>query len=266
MTSGRYVGALFALLIWPMMGNMAGSIAEVVHMRRVADDRAKIAENRNHVLRLSSTGRLLLVLERCMGLANYDGEMTNKRLSRLRDDLSYACELADEAGVETGYVSEGPEIFSLVFALSSGDVVFTNLNDSLGADAFPRQPIASNNSLVLERAIAEIMSQQSSSAQRRSTRIPADVLVEVQGEGFAYAGETITINLHGALVRIAAPLKKGDEVTVHVHHTGKSAPGTVVFACDALRQFGIELENPENIWGVTLAPADWNVVSIETAR
>ena len=242
---------------------MAESIADVLRWRRVAVDRAKLAGNRDYVLRLSSTGRLLLVLERCMILANDDGKMSRQRLSRMRDDLSYACELADEAGVQTGYV-RGSEMFSLVFELSSGDVVFPNLKESLGADALPRQPIASNNSLVLARAMGEIMSQQKNSAQRRSTRIPSDVLVEVQGEGFAYAGETITVNLHGALLRIAAPLKQGDQVTVHIHHTGKSARGAVVFANDALQEFGIELQNPENIWGVAPAPPDWSTHSSET--
>jgi hypothetical protein len=47
------------------------------------------------------------------------------------------------------------------------------------------------------------------STPRRSTRVAADVaadiLIDLQGERFAYAGETVTVNLHGALVRIAAP-------------------------------------------------------------
>ncbi len=92
---------------------------------------------------------------------------------------------------------------------------------------------------------------------RRSTRIPLDVLVEVQGRGIAYAGETVNVNRHGALLRIAAPLKLGDRVTLHVHSTGKSASGTVVFVHSETSQFGIELQTPENIWGV-LPPSDWD--------
>jgi len=92
---------------------------------------------------------------------------------------------------------------------------------------------------------------------RRSTRISIDVLVEVQGDGFAYAGETITVNLHGALVKIAAPLNVGDRVTLYVHRTGKSAPGRVVFADAGSSQFGVELANPKNIWGVANPPSDW---------
>lgn len=99
------------------------------------------------------------------------------------------------------------------------------------------------------------------STPRRSTRIPADILIEVQGDSFAYAGETITVNLHGALVRIAAPLKPGDSITVHVHRTGMSAQARVVFAEDELKQVGIELQNPENIWGVPLPPVDWNLIT-----
>jgi hypothetical protein len=96
---------------------------------------------------------------------------------------------------------------------------------------------------------------------RRSTRIAADILIEVQGEKFAYAGETITVNLHGALVRIAAPLKPGDRVTVHVHQTGKSAIASIVFADYEVSRFGIELECPDNIWGVSTPPPDWESTS-----
>lgn len=235
------------------------SIAEIVHSRGVANDRAAIAQNRNHALRSSSTGRLLLVLERCLELVDRESGTNRRRWSRLMDDLSYACEIADEAGVPNGYVDQGPKRFSLVFALSAGDVVFTNLKDSLGADAFSGQPIASNNSFVLAHAIAEVMSQQSNSALRRSTRIPADVPVAVERDGFAFTGETVSVNLHGALVKLrGGHLKRGDRVTVKVQPTGKSAIGAVVFANEASHQFGIELQHPENIWGVIPQPPDWN--------
>ncbi len=239
------------------------SMASIRHKRRVALDRARITLNRNTVLRKSSTGRLLLVLERCVGLMNESGDMNSRRMSRLADELSYACELADEAGVQNGWCSEAPDTFALVFALSSGDLVFPGLNGDLGAGAFPREPLLSDNSFVLARAIAELMSQAKNSDLRRSTRIPADlnVLLEMQGEEFAYAGETITVNLHGALVRIAAPLKHGDRVTVHVHRTGKSVPANIVFADCGRSQFGIELESPENVWGVATPPSDWQYAS-----
>jgi len=85
----------------------------------------------------------------------------------------------------------------------------------------------------------------------------ADVLIEIHGERFAYAGETVTVNLHGALVRIAAPLKLGDRITLYVHTTGRSADAEVVFADYEASQFGIELESPEDIWGMDAPPTDW---------
>ena len=240
-------------------------VASIRRKRRLAFERARITLNRNSVLRQSSTGRLLLVLERCVSLVNGSDKISRRRLSRLSDELSYACELADEAGVQNGWISETAEEFALVFALSSGDVIFSGLNGSQGAEPFPREPLLCDNSFVVARAIAEILSQAKNSALRRSTRIPTDinVLLEVQGEEFAYAGETITVNLHGALVRIAAPLKRGDRVTLHVHRTGKSAPGAVVFANSGISQFGIELESPRNIWGVVVPPADWNALPLQ---
>jgi len=100
---------------------------------------------------------------------------------------------------------------------------------------------------------------------RRSTRVKADVaadvLIEVQGERFAYAGETVTVNLHGALVRITAPLKLGERVNLYVHRTGRSVGAGVVFADYEASQFGIELDCPENIWGISAPPTDWTAAA-----
>jgi hypothetical protein len=94
-------------------------------------------------------------------------------------------------------------------------------------------------------------------ASRRSTRIPHDVLVEVQGESFAYAGETLRVSLHGALIRIAAPLQLGDRIVLHVQETGKSAEARIVFMDAGTLHFGMEFVTPENIWGITAPPDDW---------
>jgi len=108
------------------------------------------------------------------------------------------------------------------------------------------------------------MTEEKHSESRRSTRVATDVLValdvlmEVPGESFRYAGKTITVNLHGALLTTVAPLKLGDHVILHVHLTGKSAQAAVVFVNHDLSQFGVELRAPENIWGVALPPQDWN--------
>ena len=96
---------------------------------------------------------------------------------------------------------------------------------------------------------------------RRSSRVNCDILVELQDERLAYAGETVVVNLHGALIKTSAPLELGNLVTIHVHRTGKAASGRVVFASyETSRHYGVELDKPTNIWGLTEAPADWQDV------
>jgi PilZ domain len=93
---------------------------------------------------------------------------------------------------------------------------------------------------------------------RRSTRVETDVLIEVRGDRFAYAGEAVTVSPHGALIRTSALLELGSLVTVHVHRTGKSASAHVVSAMrEPASCYGIELDSPLNIWGMASTPEDW---------
>lgn len=95
-------------------------------------------------------------------------------------------------------------------------------------------------------------------ARRRSTRVQTDVLVEVRGEAFAYAGETVTVSMHGALIRTSAHLEIGMPVSVYVHSTGKSALARVVFATpESGSPYGIEFDQPVNIWALSPRPSDW---------
>jgi len=96
-------------------------------------------------------------------------------------------------------------------------------------------------------------------SRRRSTRIETDVLIELQGDRCAYAGQTVTVNLHGALVRTSAPLQIGTAIVVYVHSTGKSALAHVVSAThESFPRYGIELDHPANIWGISDTPSDWS--------
>jgi hypothetical protein len=99
--------------------------------------------------------------------------------------------------------------------------------------------------------------------QRRSTRVPIQVLLQLQaaesGSTELCQGETVVVNLHGALIETKARLKPGMKVGVYVPMTDKSADATVVhFKTDSPFQFGIELNEPINIWGIALAPDDWD--------
>ena len=93
---------------------------------------------------------------------------------------------------------------------------------------------------------------------RRSTRVPIRVRLEVQATGMSYEGETIVVNLHGALVKTSGRLDLGAAIAMHVQLTGKSADARVVFASrERPLEFGIALDKAQNIWGISLPPADW---------
>lgn len=96
---------------------------------------------------------------------------------------------------------------------------------------------------------------------RRSTRVQLKVVIEAKGvtEPLIFDGETIVVNLHGALISTAVSLREGMKIQIHVIQTNTRAAADVVHVDPDQRRFcGIELEIPENIWGVCLPPDDWH--------
>jgi len=72
-------------------------------------------------------------------------------------------------------------------------------------------------------------------------------------------GETVVVNLHGALILTAVSLRVGMKISIHVHITDKRAAAEVVYVNpDQPQHCGIKLERPENIWGLSLPPDDWH--------
>ncbi len=95
---------------------------------------------------------------------------------------------------------------------------------------------------------------------RRSTRVRLKVVIEVHrvGEPLSCEGETIVVNLHGALILTTAALRVGMTISIHVHLTDKLATAEVVYVDpDQPRHCGIKLEKPQNIWGLSFPPDDW---------
>lgn len=71
-------------------------------------------------------------------------------------------------------------------------------------------------------------------------------------------GETVVVNFHGALISTALALRVGMGIEVWVLITGKRARAMVVFVDPEQPRFcGIALDEPQNIWGVSLPPEDW---------
>jgi len=95
---------------------------------------------------------------------------------------------------------------------------------------------------------------------RRSTRGRMKIQIADHGvtEPQTCEGETIVVNLHGALISSALPLRVGMTIDIHVILTDKHALAQVVYMDpDRPRFCGIGLEKPQNIWGVQLPPQDW---------
>jgi len=96
---------------------------------------------------------------------------------------------------------------------------------------------------------------------RRSTRVRLKVEIEAHGmsEPLTCEGETLVVNLHGALILTAVALRVGMKISIRVHLTDKRAAAEVVYVDpDQPRHCGIKLERPENIWGLSLPPDDWH--------
>lgn len=96
---------------------------------------------------------------------------------------------------------------------------------------------------------------------RRSTRVPLRVAIAIDSgaESLTCEGETVVVNLHGALLSTTFALSVGTKISIHVYLTDKRSKARVAYADpeNPLR-CGIELDQPRNIWGVSLPPTDWD--------
>ena len=96
---------------------------------------------------------------------------------------------------------------------------------------------------------------------RRSTRVPLKLVIEAQGvtEHLTCEGETIVVNLHGALISTSVAMGVGMKIKIHVYLTGNHANAEVVYVDPKIPlHCGIALEIPRNIWGIPLPPEDWD--------
>ena len=101
--------------------------------------------------------------------------------------------------------------------------------------------------------------------QRRSTRVPLKVVIAIRaGAGSrTFEGETVVVNLHGALISTALWSSVGMRISIHVYLTDKRAKARVVYVDPAKPQHcSIELDEARNIWGVSVPPDNWDDTSV----
>jgi len=95
---------------------------------------------------------------------------------------------------------------------------------------------------------------------RRSTRVRLKLVIEATGvtEPLTCDGETIVVNLQGALISTAVPLRVGMKIQIQVIPANTRAAADVVYVDpERPRVCGIGLVIPENVWGVEVPPDDW---------
>lgn len=78
------------------------------------------------------------------------------------------------------------------------------------------------------------------------------------GSHVSGAAETLMVNRHGARIRSAITLDPGMDLRVAMLSPYKWRMAKVVWADLGEQQYGLELQQPENFWGVIFPPEDWD--------
>jgi len=99
---------------------------------------------------------------------------------------------------------------------------------------------------------------------RRSSRVLVTLPLAVSGQRndgshISGAAETILVNKHGAKIRSAVALEPSMEVRVAMLAPYKWRLAQVVWADVQQNEYGIQLDRPENFWGVYFPPEDWEL-------
>jgi hypothetical protein len=119
-------------------------------------------------------------------------------------------------------------------------------------------------SLSLNSCFARLMKQITVERGRRSSRVLVTLPLAVSGQKsdgshVSGAAETILVNRHGARIRSSVPLEPSMEVRVAMLAPYKWRVGQVVWADNGEKEYGIELNRPENFWGIYFPPEDWEL-------
>jgi hypothetical protein len=102
--------------------------------------------------------------------------------------------------------------------------------------------------------------------RRRSHRVQIAMSIMIRGdsggEKFNEEAQTISVNAHGCMVRVAAKLARGDQVTIINTKTVEELTCTVTFVGQkdgAKTEVGLEFSEPSPVfWRIAFPPEDWD--------
>jgi PilZ domain len=97
--------------------------------------------------------------------------------------------------------------------------------------------------------------------QRRSRRVAQSIRVKISsqspdGKVLEREAETLVVGRYGARIHTDLPLQLGSSIKLTVPSTGGQADAVVTWVSEESPfEFGVELKQASNIWGVTLVPS-----------
>jgi len=108
------------------------------------------------------------------------------------------------------------------------------------------------------------------SLYRRSTRVTMSIHifisgVDTDGNNFSESVHPQVVNQHGGKIATTHHLAMGTEVLIENRFRGVMAKARVVWWGDeddarSLHSVGLELLEPQNVWGMTFPPDNWSRV------
>lgn len=84
--------------------------------------------------------------------------------------------------------------------------------------------------------------------------------VDDRGIPFTAEGHTLCVNLHGARIYVNRTVRCAEVRITNVSQQRSQRAKVVYVDEEHEGELGIELEKPENFWGVYFPPADWGPI------
>lgn len=112
------------------------------------------------------------------------------------------------------------------------------------------------------------VTQAEAEAKRRSTRLAVSIPITVvgknkDGQEFRENTRTLIVSKHGAKLIMVQQVAVGADVVLTNRALGRSVRAAVVWVGQEspardFREVGVQLVDPENVWGLEFSPEDWN--------
>lgn len=105
------------------------------------------------------------------------------------------------------------------------------------------------------------------STRRRTQRVKIAIPIAVRipktnASFYEEAAETVVVNAHGCLARLAVPLEQGQQIRIVNSKSSEEQACAVVWIgrfTEGKTEVGLEFSAPApRFWGITFPPEDWN--------